>query len=280
MSTIIDRAVDWIIGIATDDSHGYDQGSRWGPDYDCSSLVISAYKHAGLPLQSTYTGNMKPDFIRNGFIDVTSSVNIYTGDGVLKGDVLLNIVNHTAMCIGGGKIAQASGNEWGGAIGGQTGDQTGREIALGWYYNFPWDCILRFTRDDPKPEPTPEPTPTPGGTYVVKSGDSLWAIAARMLGNGADYIKIAELNGIPYPYNIYPGQVLKLPGFDPQPEPEPTPEPTPSGKTYTVQGGDSLWAVAERLLGSGFEYKRIADANGIGYPYLIYPGQVLIIPEV
>lgn len=64
------------------------------------------------------------------------------------------------------------------------------------------DCVY----DQP-----PEPTPTPGGTYVVKSGDSLWSIASRMLGNGTDYIKIAELNGIPYPYNIYPGQVLKLP---------------------------------------------------------------------
>ena len=40
--TKTEKAVTWAIRIANDPAHGYDQDNRWGPDYDCSSLVISA----------------------------------------------------------------------------------------------------------------------------------------------------------------------------------------------------------------------------------------------
>lgn len=46
-------------------------------------------------------------------------------------------------------------------------------------------------------------------------------------------------------------------------------------KTYTVQKGDSLWAIAQKNYGSGAKYKEIAEKNGISNPNLIYPGQVL-----
>ena len=38
----IETATQWMIDLANDNSHGYDQTNRWGPDYDCSSAVISA----------------------------------------------------------------------------------------------------------------------------------------------------------------------------------------------------------------------------------------------
>ena len=144
--SIIEKAIAWALGIANDAAHGYDQASRWGPDYDCSSFVISAYKAAGLPLTATFTGNMKYDFLRHGFIVVT--------DGTLKrGDVLLHEKNHTALYIGSGQIVQASINERGGITGGQTGDQTGKEIHVRSYYNYPWDCVLRYVGDlDESPE--------------------------------------------------------------------------------------------------------------------------------
>lgn len=47
-------------------------------------------------------------------------------------------------------------------------------------------------------------------TYTVKSGDSLWAIAAKYLGNGSRYTEIKSLNGLSSD-TIHPGQVLKLP---------------------------------------------------------------------
>ena len=43
----LEKACNWAVGIANDDSHGYDQKHRWGtPDYDCSSLVISAFQES------------------------------------------------------------------------------------------------------------------------------------------------------------------------------------------------------------------------------------------
>lgn len=141
--SIIDSAVSWARQIAADESHGYDQAHRQGPDYDCSSFVIAAYKQAGVPLTCTYTGNMRSDMLRHGFV-FAIRVNLSTGAGLQPGDVLLNERNHTAMYIGNGKLVQASINERGTTTGGQTGDQTGREICERSYYNYPWDCVLRY----------------------------------------------------------------------------------------------------------------------------------------
>lgn len=47
-------------------------------------------------------------------------------------------------------------------------------------------------------------------TYTVKSGDTLWAIAKKTLGDGSKYTEIAKLNGIKNPNLIYPGQVIRL----------------------------------------------------------------------
>ena len=107
--SIIEKAVNWIIGIANDNTHGYDQGSRWSPDYDCSSLVISAWKQAGVNLTCTYTGNMYANMVNKGFSDITSQVNLATGSGLARGDVLLNVANHTAMYIGNGQIFVSTG---------------------------------------------------------------------------------------------------------------------------------------------------------------------------
>lgn len=155
--SVIDNAVTRALEIAADDSHGYDQSQRWGPDYDCSSLVISAFKKAGVPLSCTYTGNMRGDMLRHGFEDVTGSVNLTTGAGLERGDVLLNHVHHTALYIGGGQLVQASINEYGGTTGGQTGDQTGREIYTRSYYNYPWNAVLRYKGSS---ETVPDTSPT------------------------------------------------------------------------------------------------------------------------
>lgn len=157
----IDDAVRWVISIANDNGHGYDQANRWGPDYDCSSLVIQAWENAGVPVKSngaTYTANMYDAFIACGFRDVTGSINLSSGSGVIRGDVLLNIQNHTAMSIGNGQIVQASQNENGNVIGGQPGDQTGQEIHVRSYYNYPWDKVLRF----------PGGGTAPQGVYIVR----------------------------------------------------------------------------------------------------------------
>lgn len=147
--TKTEKAIRQMETWAKDDSHGYDQDHRWGEkgDYDCSSAVIQAWQNAGVPVKSggaTYTGDMKNVFLKNGFVDVTSKVNVATGAGLIRGDVLLNTVHHTAMYCGNGKEVEASINEKGTAHGGKPGDQTGKEFLIRNYRNYPWNCVLRY----------------------------------------------------------------------------------------------------------------------------------------
>lgn len=133
--------MNWMVAIANDDSHGYDQEYRWGErgDYDCSSLVISALRQAGFSTAwATYTGNMRSALTFNGFEWITDFSLLRPGD------ILLNESYHTAVFLGEGKLVHASGNEFSGVTGGQPGDQTGREIYVRSYYWRPWDGFLRY----------------------------------------------------------------------------------------------------------------------------------------
>ncbi|MGN0968315.1 MAG: LysM peptidoglycan-binding domain-containing protein [Oscillospiraceae bacterium] len=79
--------------------------------------------------------------------------------------------------------------------------------------------------------------------------------------------------------NAYPGFDALFAEKEPDPEPAPEPEPEPApAETYTVVAGDCLWKIAARVYGSGTQFGRIAEANGIKAPYTIYIGQVLTIP--
>lgn len=145
--------------LAADNSHGYSQANRWGPDYDYSSAVITAWQQAGVPVKdkgATYTGNMRSAFLACGFKIVTQSINLATGEGLRRGDVLLNDLSHTAMYIGGGRIVHARSSE-GNSI---PGDQSGNEIRTQAYYNSttdPWLCVLRWPETISYDETDPEP---------------------------------------------------------------------------------------------------------------------------
>lgn len=60
---------------------------------------------------------------------------------------------------------------------------------------------------------SPSVNPKSNGYYVVKPGDSLWAIAKTQYGDGSKYPKIfnANKNQIKNPALIYPGQRLVIP---------------------------------------------------------------------
>lgn len=142
--TKIEKATQWMEATAADQSHGYSQANRWGPDYDCSSAVITAWQKAGVPVKTkgaTYTGNMYNVFLACGFTDVTNKCNLATGSGMKRGDVLLNHTHHTAMYTGNEKIVHARGQSFGSS---RTGDQ-GQEFAVTGYYNYPWNAVLRYT---------------------------------------------------------------------------------------------------------------------------------------
>lgn len=99
-------------------------------------------------------------------------------------------------------------------------------------------------------------TTTTSGTYTVRYGDTLSAIASRY---GTSTSTLASINGISNPNWIYPGQVLKLSGGS-------------SIRSYTVRSGDTLSGIASRL---GTSWTSLKAKNGIANANLIYPGQTL-----
>lgn len=68
----------------------------------------------------------------------------------------------------------------------------------------------------------------------------------------------------------------------PTPEKQREADAAPNERTHTVQAGDCLWNLAKQYLGDGARYGEIYELNRdkIVNPNLIYPGQVLVLPEV
>ena len=147
MTSKVEQFTQQAINIANDNRHGYSQYNRWGnPDYDCSGLVIAVVQNTGIPVKTngaTYTGNMYQAFLMAGFKDVTKNINLRTGQGLKRGDVLLNPKHHTEIYIGNGRNVGARISERG-TIHGKAGDQTGQEIRTHKYYNYPWVYVLRY----------------------------------------------------------------------------------------------------------------------------------------
>lgn len=75
--------------------------------------------------------------------------------------------------------------------------------------------------------------------------------------------------------------IKTAPVVEPVPtEPEQPAQPsTPAaGETYVVVAGDCLWNIAYKLYGTGALYTKLAEANKIADPYIIYIGQILTVP--
>lgn len=135
------KAVFYMVETALDDTHGYDQQHRNSPDFDCSSLVATALCEAGFNVSpASWTGNLESQLRKCDFTDCEQPWK--------AGDIHLKIGKHVAMSIDTiGHIVHARSNEKGTATGGQTGDQTGNEICISNYYEYPggWSCHLRYT---------------------------------------------------------------------------------------------------------------------------------------
>ena len=129
----LETAVQNMISMCNDNTYGYRLGG-WGPyDFDCASSIITALRNAGFDTgAATYTGNMSTELCARGW------TRLPVGD-MRRGDILLNEVNHTAMYIGDNQVAEFSQD-----LDGVSGDSSGREASVHGYYDFPWDCILRY----------------------------------------------------------------------------------------------------------------------------------------
>lgn len=108
--------------------------------------------------------------------------------------------------------------------------------------------------------------------YVVQSGDTLSGIAAKFGTTVADLVKI---NNISNPNLIYPGEVLKIPTKSN--DNSKSASSKQYLKTYIVRSGDTLWGIA-RLFNTTVD--NLVRINNISNPNLIYPGEILKIPDI
>lgn len=128
-------------------------------DRDCSRLMQTCYVVVGaLPRgMHMWTGNEREILLDNGFVEVSL-------DEVQRGDVLWR-TGHTEMYLGNGIQGGARQSEYG-TIDGQTGDQTGEEIARSAYDRWEWESAYRCVKERPgereQPKPAPKPHQEPG----------------------------------------------------------------------------------------------------------------------
>lgn len=117
-------------------------------------------------------------------------------------------------------------------------------------------------------------------SHTVQRGETLSAIATRF---GVPMVQIAQTNGISNFSRIRVGQRLCISGATKLPSPVPKSSaslptvslPRPSVTSYTVLGGDTLFAIARA---HGISVRDLMDANGISDPRTLHPGQTLQIP--
>lgn len=111
------------------------------------------------------------------------------------------------------------------------------------------------------------PTPLTSTTsYTVQSGDTLSQIAQDY---NVTVQAIVSLNNISNPNFIYPGQVVLIPSSTPS-------SSSPSTLSYTVESGDTLWNIA---VNNNTTVAELVSLNHLSNANLIYPGQVLLLPN-
>ncbi|WP_298483553.1 dockerin type I domain-containing protein [uncultured Ruminococcus sp.] len=141
ISPQMETAVQWAIDIANDDSHGYSQANRNGPDYDCSSLVSHALSYAGIYSGSAFTTATMPNILpKYGFTYISWS-QIGSVSNLQRGDILWRN-GHTEIYIGNNQNVGAHSDR--GYP--QPGDQTGTEVSVGSFYGS-WSGIFRYNND-------------------------------------------------------------------------------------------------------------------------------------
>lgn len=118
------------------------------------------------------------------------------------------------------------------------------------------------------------------GIYVVRAGDTLGHISQRELGTFKRWQEIVKLNPEVDPSRIVAGMELRMPaGSAPKASKS---KSSKAGKLRTnqirVADGESLWTIAERLLGDGTRFTEIAKLNPSINPDRLKTGQVLTVP--
>lgn len=136
----IEKAIEWAIATANDDTHGYSMSDRHGPNYDCSSFVSYAFKNAGFDVKITNSSSMISVFSKAGF-------KAYKKSEVTprRGDIYVQPGSHVELYIGDNTCVGAHEN-----TDGKSGDSKGNEIDIrhtskcSWCRNKQYTYILRY----------------------------------------------------------------------------------------------------------------------------------------
>lgn len=118
--------------------------------------------------------------------------------------------------------------------------------------------------------------------HKVEKNETLWKIAVTYYEDGFKWVDIATENKLANASEIEVGQELIIPDIELEKvvvsdEVDTTDSITTD--TYTVQKGDSLWKIAVRSYGDGYQWNKIAKVNNLSHPSLIHVGNVLTIPS-
>jgi LysM repeat protein len=114
-------------------------------------------------------------------------------------------------------------------------------------------------------------TPVAAAEYVVKPGDTLYAISRRYLGGGEHWQRLMNANRrlVSEPRRLLPGTRLHVPGA-----------PVPAGRTVVVRRGDTLYGLAQRYLGDGAKWRQLWQGvrDRVSRPERLPEGLVLPLP--
>ena len=195
----------------------YGWGGTGPYSYDCSGLVLMAWKNTGVTLPGRSTYDFWDSMTR------VSSGSLRPGDLVLYDFGSAASPDHVTMYIGDGKQIESSGSRGGVVITNMAG-RGGRVVGV--------------VRPEPNVQPTTTtpPATTPKTTYIVKSGDTLSGIATALKVKGGWQTLYAANKSVvgSNPNLIFPGQKLVVPGASaPKPTPTPTPTPAPSSQGWS-----------------------------------------------
>lgn len=115
--------------------------------------------------------------------------------------------------------------------------------------------------------------------YTVEPNDSLSKIAEKIYGDIESWPILAKANNIANPNIIHVGTVLEIPSLQMAEEMKMQMSQT----SYEVNSGDTLFIISEKMYGSGYKWKTIAQANNVGHlpngNPLIFSGSTLVIPR-
>lgn len=214
--------------------------------FDCVCLIKAVLWGWNGNLNDTYGGakynsNGVPDCGSENILNYCS--NVSTDFSKIEAGEVVWMPGHVGVYIGNGQVIECS-PKWENAV---------QYTSLGNIPKYKLGNYRVWTKHGKMPwiDYAKASTSTSSGTstYTVKKGDSYWAIALNLLGNGSRYKEIQELNNNKA---LYPGDVIKIPNSS-------------SKISSTKMVSEIAKEVIAGKWGSGEDRKKKLEAAGYNY---------------